>query len=118
MNTEHFKQKLEEERAQVEAQLRSLGVNNPKNPGDWQTTSGDIDTLPPAADANEAADKMEEFAERQEETEALEDRLNDIQAALKKISDGTYGKCEVSGEQIEEDRLEANPAARTCKAHM
>ena len=34
------------------------------------------------------------------------------------IAAGTYGTCEVSGEQIEEDRLEADPAARTCKAHM
>ena len=31
---------------------------------------------------------------------------------------GTYGSCEISGEAIEVERLEANPAARTCKAHI
>jgi RNA polymerase-binding transcription factor DksA len=51
----------------------------------------------------------------------LEVRYNEIKSALKKIEEsapGAYGLCEVGGEQIEEDRLEANPAARTCKAHM
>lgn len=118
MNTEHFKQKLQDELGHLEKQLKGLAVRDPKNPGNWQATAGDIDTAAPAADANEAADKMEEFEERQEETEALEQRLNDVKAALKKIEDGSYGKCEISGDMIEEDRLEANPAARTCKAHM
>jgi RNA polymerase-binding transcription factor DksA len=44
--------------------------------------------------------------------------LNTVVHALGKIEAGTYGVCEVSGMDIEEDRLEANPAARTCKAHM
>lgn len=118
MNTEHYKHKLEEERAQVEKQLQSLGAKDPYNPSNWDTTAGDIDTLPPAADANEAGDKMEEFETRQEETEALEDRLNDITDALQKVKGGKYGLCEVDGGPIEEDRLEANPAARTCKKHM
>jgi RNA polymerase-binding transcription factor DksA len=50
----------------------------------------------------------------------LELRLKDINDALNKIerADGSYGKCETSGEMIEEDRLMANPAARTCKLHM
>ena len=118
MNTDHFKQKLEEERARLEKQLQGLGKEINPETGDWQATAVDMDTANPAADANEAADKIEEFHERQETTEALEDRLNDTKDALKKIEARTYGLCEVSGEQIEEDRLEANPAARTCKAHM
>ncbi len=48
----------------------------------------------------------------------LENRWNEVRAALKKIEAGTYGICEISGEPIEEDRLEVNPAARTCKEHM
>ena len=41
-----------------------------------------------------------------------------VDEALEKIEKGTYGICETGGEKIEEDRLEANPSARTCKAHM
>jgi RNA polymerase-binding transcription factor DksA len=64
------------------------------------------------ADAAESAD------ERVAELAELETRYRTITRALEKISNGTYGVCEISGEPIEEDRLAANPAARTCKAHM
>jgi Tfp pilus assembly PilM family ATPase len=49
---------------------------------------------------------------------AFEVGLQEVMTALTKIEEGTYGTCEVSGDEIETDRLEANPAARTCKAHM
>jgi DnaK suppressor protein len=47
----------------------------------------------------------------------LRDTLNDIDDALAKFDNGTYGRCEVCGEPISEARLEAMPAARTCIAH-
>jgi RNA polymerase-binding transcription factor DksA len=34
------------------------------------------------------------------------------------MEEGKYGICKVCGEEIEEARLEANPAAETCKAHL
>ena len=37
---------------------------------------------------------------------------------LKKIEEGSFGVCEINGDKIEEDRLLANPAARTCKKHL
>jgi RNA polymerase-binding transcription factor DksA len=45
-------------------------------------------------------------------------RLTDVKDALAKIDAGTYGICETSGEPIEEARLRANPAARTCMHHI
>jgi RNA polymerase-binding transcription factor DksA len=47
----------------------------------------------------------------------LELRFNDIKAALEKIKNGTYGKCEIGGEDIPEERLEANPSAKSCLKH-
>ena len=47
----------------------------------------------------------------------LASRMHDVADALKKMDDGTYGICEVSGEEIPFDRLIANSAARTCIAH-
>ena len=76
----------------------------------------DLDTS--SADLNDVADRTEEYDERRATLATLEGRYNDIRRAIKKIEDGTYGICEMGGEEIEEDRLEANPAARTCKAHM
>ena len=37
-----------------------------------------------------------------------------IREALKRIEDGTFGKCEICGEDISEDRLLARPVATQC----
>lgn len=39
-------------------------------------------------------------------------KLNQIEGALKRIKDGTYGICEMTGEKISEDRLRVMPFAR------
>jgi DnaK suppressor protein len=44
-------------------------------------------------------------------------RLDEIDAATARVAEGTYGVCEVCGEQIPPGRLEARPVARTCTAH-
>lgn len=101
----------------VEQELNDLGWKD-KTTGEWDATGDKLDVTTPMADSNEAADQLEDYQERQGETSTLEARRKDVLDALAKIKDGTYGTCEVSGDAIEEDRLEANPAARTCKAHM
>ncbi len=40
--------------------------------------------------------------------------LNDIATALKRIDDGSYGKCEACEEKISVQRLKAMPYARLC----
>jgi DnaK suppressor protein len=40
----------------------------------------------------------------------------EIEAALARLADGTYGRCEACGRPIAEGRLEALPTARTCIA--
>ncbi len=40
--------------------------------------------------------------------------LYDIQVALDRIADGTYGECEVCGGEIGEGRLRAIPEAARC----
>jgi RNA polymerase-binding protein DksA len=37
-----------------------------------------------------------------------------IDAALKRIDEGTYGRCERCGQEMEEERLEALPWATLC----
>jgi RNA polymerase-binding transcription factor DksA len=45
--------------------------------------------------------------------EELENELGELQAALDRIDNGTYGIDEVTGEPIDPARLEAFPSART-----
>jgi DnaK suppressor protein len=40
--------------------------------------------------------------------------LNEINAALRKLKNGTYGKCEQCGIEIENKRLKAIPYSRYC----
>ena len=116
METEKFKVLLEEELDKLNTEMKELGVKNPEVKGDWVERANALDTT--NADLNEVADRTEEYDERRATLATLEGRYNNLRRALKKIAEGKYGICEVSGEPIEEDRLEANPAARTCKAHM
>ena len=112
----HFKNKLEEEKALLESELSNISTPNPKNPSDWDAkTDGETTER---ADLNTTADIHEEVEERHSVSDALELRLRNTNDALKKIEEGTYGKCEKGGGQIEKDRLEANPGAKTCKKHI
>lgn len=43
--------------------------------------------------------------------------LNYVQHALSQIENGSYGECEVCGEDIEEKRMEALPYATLCMQH-
>ena len=40
--------------------------------------------------------------------------LDEVEAAMARLPEGTYGICESCGEPIGEGRLEARPVARTC----
>jgi DnaK suppressor protein len=43
-------------------------------------------------------------------------RLDEVDAALRRLHEGTYGRCENCGRGFTADRLEARPSARTCIA--
>lgn len=115
-DTTIFKKRLEDERALVERELKSVGRQNPANPSDWEAKPGESDG--DASDQNDLADKFESLDENEGIVAALEVRYNNVKRALGKIADGAYGICEIGGEEIEADRLDANPAARTCIKHM
>lgn len=115
-NTEHYKILLEKELKNLERDLKTLGRLNPENPKDWEA-------IPPEKVANIA--EKEEIAEQTEVYESntavlkeLEIKYNETKEALTRAYNGTFGLCTVCEKEIEDDRLEANPAAKTCKAHM
>ncbi|MDQ3915753.1 MAG: TraR/DksA C4-type zinc finger protein [Actinomycetota bacterium] len=67
------------------------------------------------------ADVGSETFERTKELSVQEDvarRLDDIEHALAKLADGSYGKCEICGEAIPDERLEVLPGARYCLDHQ
>lgn len=111
-----FKVRLEAMLGDLTEELKAIGINDPHNPSDWIAVPEGVDTH--EADSDLVADVVEEWDGRQALVATLERRFNDIRRALQKIDAGTFGTCEMGNEAIENDRLEANPAARTCKTHM
>lgn len=105
---------LDAELASLEEELASHGRAIP-GIGDWQGTTGGLVGEEP--DPNDAADQMEELATNVPLVEELEKRYKDVASALQNMDKGTYGVCEECEKEIPMDRLQANPAARTCVTH-
>jgi DnaK suppressor protein len=116
LDTTHFKKLLDAELEQLTTELSSVGRVNPANKNDWEAKSDDLNV--DRADEGEVADSIESLDNNTGAVNKLEQRLNEVKRALAKIANGNYGLCEISNKPIEIERLEANPAARTCIEHM
>jgi DnaK suppressor protein len=114
IDTTTIKATLEDTLATLTTELSAIAVHNPET-DDWEALPVGADSSEP--DENDEADVVEEWNERRATVAVLETDYRNTKRALAKIAAGTYGICEVSGEPIEEARLHANPAARTCIAH-
>ncbi|KKR13839.1 MAG: Transcriptional regulator, TraR/DksA family [Candidatus Woesebacteria bacterium GW2011_GWA1_39_21b] len=115
METDKFKIKLEEEKARIESALSDIGERDPRNTENWDIKADDTSEV---TFHDEVADRFEEMDERKATEFSLETELRAINDALTAIESGRYGQCQVCQKEIELDRLEANPSARTCKEHL
>lgn len=52
------------------------------------------------------------------ELDGLESDLAAVEAALARIDDGTYGRCGVCNEPLDDDRLGVDPTASICARHL
>jgi DnaK suppressor protein len=103
LDLEHFKKLLEEERERLLHEIEGVAA-------DTQA----LDTS--AAEAEDRGDLSELDADNAIDQKLLGDlqaQLEEVNAALKRIAEGTYGICEKTGKPIPVERLEAYPAART-----
>jgi len=116
LDLKFFKGKLEEEQEILLTELKTVGAKNPDNPNDWVTKPTQMNGT--GADQNETADGYEAYDQNAAILNELEIRLNEVNVAIKKITENKYGTCEVCKKPIEIGRLKANPAAGTCMIHM
>jgi RNA polymerase-binding transcription factor len=104
-----FRDALVDERRRVAAAIQNLHADHPGSISD--------ETGEDAVYDNHLADTATETYDREVDyslEENSEHVLADIDAALKRIDDGTYGLCADCGHQIAEERLEARPWATLC----
>ncbi len=116
MDTTHFRHALEAEQKKLEGELDALGVRDAGDAPRWEFRAPALDVQ--YADDNEAADQAEEANIDAIVFDELVARYRAVYRALERVSAGTYGMCGVCAAPIEGERLEANPAARTCREHL
>lgn len=116
MDTNIYKTKLEEEKKLLVIELGELGRVD--KTGDWEATPDNEAQNQDVPDEGDMAERAEDYEERSSKLNLLEIRLADINKALSRLGSKEYGICEVCENKIEEDRLEVNPAAKTCKECM
>jgi len=108
---EHFKNKLLERKKKIEEELATIAQKDDKLKGDYDTRYPDFGT---SQSSDEEASEVTAYESTLPIEYALELRLADINAALKKIEIGEYGICENCHEPIDPKRLEIMPEARLC----
>lgn len=109
LDTEAFRNRLLDARRQVVGAIDNIHAENPGSLGD--------ETDEPTYQDNHLGDVATATFDR-EMASTLEDNsthvLNEIDAALGRIDDGTFGTCSSCGEAIGTERLEALPWATLC----
>jgi RNA polymerase-binding transcription factor DksA len=104
-----FRRRLEEELTALTG--RHAGLEAASASGTEAIGAGDL--------GEEGADAGLFAAERERDlslVDNLADLITKIQGALERIDDGSYGRCEVCGEPIEPERLDALPYTTLCLA--
>ena len=101
---EATKRRLLDERVRLQNQLAVYKSEDPLLDPE-QNTSNTIDDVITVAEGHDriVATRLE-----------LKQRLAEVEAALKKIDESTYGICEKCGGKISKERLEVLPTARFC----
>jgi RNA polymerase-binding protein DksA len=110
IDTERFRTILQEERERVQAAIQNL---HDDHPGSLDDETEEIST---GAD-NHIADTATATLDREIDYtlgENSEHVLGEIEAALARVDDGTYGMCTHCGSPIAEARLEAQPWSTLC----
>jgi DnaK suppressor protein len=102
MNIEGFKQRLLDKERELQSDTSRL-ENEARILGEAEVR-----------DSTDAATSSQAASESLQEETLASQTLAQVQDALHRIEDGTYGKCIACGRQIEAARLEAIPWALYC----
>lgn len=105
------RQLLEKELRRLEDLRETLGLKDLEA----EPEEGDVEEL--SSVDQHSADLGTETFEREKEQSILisvEGGLADVERAFARLDAGTYGRCEICGKTIPDERLEARPATRYC----
>jgi RNA polymerase-binding transcription factor DksA len=115
MDNDQIRQTLQNEEQRLNNMRDDLRAGDDLDEPETGSSGGEINAYD-----NHPADAGSETVQREVNIsllEQIEAELTDVESALQKLNDGNYGICEVGGETIEPERLEALPATRYCSKH-
>ena len=101
--------KLMEEKTKLEEELGRFAQRNPQNAEDF---NADFPQLGDKEDEN--ASEVAEYSKDLTLERTLEASLKDVNKALERMKDGSYGICKYCGKAIDEKRLMARPTSTSC----
>jgi DnaK suppressor protein len=110
IDTRALRSRLEEERARLTNAVQFL---ERENAGSLEDELGEV----AAGNDNHLGDLATATYDRELDEgleEGVQQTIDDIDAALQRIEEGSYGVCEICGEPIGAQRLSAIPWARLC----
>lgn len=110
IDLERMKKRLQEQQSQLRERIAGLTEAHPTPESAEQASQGPYDMGDAAVDLVEIVQEQSVLVNEQ----AL---LTEVEEALKRIDEGTYGRCIVGGEIIPEKRLEAIPWTSRCVKH-
>ena len=110
---QHFKERLEAKKAEIISQLDVIGT---RADGDEVNFNADFPDYGNTQSIEDNASEVSDYATNLSLEKELEDNLHDVDKALKRIADGTYGQCKHCGQEIEPGRLEIRPESTSCVA--
>lgn len=108
---EEMKQLLLVEKEQVEKELAKFAHPNPQAKDDF-----DADFPEFGDEEDDNVQEVQQYTVNKALEETLEKKLRDVDSALKRIEEGTYGICKYTGEPIDERRLRARPTSSSSVA--
>jgi RNA polymerase-binding transcription factor DksA len=104
-----IQEQLKKEEESLLQQITAVGSKNPAVSGDFEPT------MPSYGDSEEDTINESVDLDRNIAVESkLEERIEEVRAALLRIKQGTFGSCTACGAPIEENRLQSMPTARNC----
>lgn len=116
-----FKTALLKEQDLLTKELETIAAPDPNLEGDWdikhEEWGEDQITSKEELEAGESVNESDEDMKNKALSDRLELRLKEVNDALKRMDDGSYGVCETCQKEIAIERLKANPAASTDIEH-
>jgi RNA polymerase-binding protein DksA len=110
IDTEHFRVELQKERERVRSAIANLRDAHPGSLDEEVEEIAATSDNHPGETATATLNREIDYTLG----ENSEQVLSEIDAALRRIDDGTYGTCANCGAEIRPERLEAYPWASLC----